>query len=139
MSDRFGATISGQSSARNTAQLLALTLASREAMDFQVSVKTSATDGAAPNSAGVRLGFRSFTARANTQTTALPGAIMLITGETLIRTGEFRVAKYCGNWRALTKYCKHEAIREILQEYAQANRYRMICRDGRAGPRNSKA
>jgi len=99
MSDRFRATISGQSSARNTAQLLALTLASREAMDFQVSVKTSATDGAAPNSAGVRLGFRSFTARANTQTTALPGAIMLITGETLIRTGEFRVAKYCGNWR----------------------------------------
>jgi hypothetical protein len=39
-SDRFGATISAQPSARNTAQLLALTLVTREAMDFQVSVKS---------------------------------------------------------------------------------------------------
>jgi hypothetical protein len=75
---------------------------------------TSATEGAAPNSAGERLGFRTFTARANTQTTALPDAIMLITGERLIRTGEFRVAGYCG-LAALTKYCKHEAFARFFK------------------------
>jgi len=108
-------------------------------MDFQVSVKTSAPTGAAANSAGVRLGFRTFTARANMQTTALHGAIMLIIGERLNRTGEFRVARYRGNWRRSQSTAKHEAFARFLQEYAQAKRYRMICRDGRAGPRNSKA